>query len=104
VNFHCLHTLAPRCREREPTHPLRAGLADRLSWEQPSPAPDYDAHPKGILNTGGTVRIYVNIDPGPYQRMQKKGWLTGQQVGKREAVYEITEAGRAIIADLSDSA
>jgi DNA-binding PadR family transcriptional regulator len=50
------------------------------------------------------VRIYENIDPGPYQRMQKKGWLTGQQVGKREAVYEISESGRAIIADLPDSA
>jgi hypothetical protein len=53
-----------------------------------------------ILNAGGTVRIYENVDPGPYQCMQKKGWLTGQQVSKREAVYEITEAGRAIIAEL----
>jgi hypothetical protein len=44
-----------------------------------------------------------NIDPGPYRRMQKKGWLTGQPVGKREAVYEITDAGRAIIADLPDA-
>jgi hypothetical protein len=35
--------------------------------------------------------------------MQRKGLLTSQQVGKREAVYEITEAGRAFIDSLSDS-
>jgi hypothetical protein len=52
-----------------------------------------------IQSAGGSVHIYDHIDPRPYKRMQKKGWLTSQQVGRREAVYEITEAGRQAVSD-----
>jgi hypothetical protein len=32
-----------------------------------------------ILSAGGNVHIYEHIDPGPYKRMQKKGWLTSRK-------------------------
>jgi DNA-binding transcriptional regulator PaaX len=50
-----------------------------------------------ILASGGTVRIYEHIDPTPYRRMEKKGLLTSEQVGNREAVYKISEAGRQAV-------
>jgi DNA-binding PadR family transcriptional regulator len=50
-----------------------------------------------ILAGGGSARIYEHIDPALYQRMLEKGWLTSEQVDRREAVYKITEAGRQAI-------
>ena len=52
-----------------------------------------------ILSAGGNVHIYDHIDPGPYKRMQRKGCVTSQQIGRREAVYEITEAGVQALSD-----
>jgi hypothetical protein len=46
-----------------------------------------------ILDAGGTVRAYDNVDHRPYMRMQKQRWLTGRNLGDR-VIYEVTEAGR----------
>jgi hypothetical protein len=46
-----------------------------------------------ILDAGGTVHAYDNVDHRPYMRMQKQRWLTGRNLGDR-VIYEVTEAGR----------
>jgi hypothetical protein len=46
-----------------------------------------------IIDAGGTVRAYDNVDHRPYMRMQKQRWLTGRNLGDR-VIYEVTEAGR----------
>ena len=46
-----------------------------------------------ILDAGGTVCAYDNVDHRPYMRMQKERWLTGRNFGDR-VIYEVTETGR----------
>jgi hypothetical protein len=50
-----------------------------------------------ILDAGGSVSAYDNVDHRPYMRMQKQGWLTGRNLGGR-VIYEVTKDGRRVIA------